>query len=138
MSQIADISIADGKATPVTHVFKPVQSGLESKYKRVGVAGQSAAAVETIVATAKLASTANGVNKIELDLAIPVSEVVSGSSGQGYTPAPAIAHIPRAKVTFFVHQRSTADERKDLRILLSNLLKDAQVIDLVDNLVPAN
>lgn len=136
--QIADISITDGKTTAVTHVFKPVQSGLESKYKRIGVAGQSAAAAETIVAVAKLASTANGVNKIELDLSIPVSEVVTGSSGQGYTPAPAIAHIPRAKVTFFVHQRSTVDERKDLRVMLSNLLKDGQIVDLVDNLVPAN
>lgn len=136
MATIASISINDGKATPEAHVYAAELSGVNSAWKRTGVAGQPAVAMERISASAKLAPQANGVNKIDIDLSVPVLEQVTGGSSQGYVAAPALAHTLRGKITIFAHQRSDVAGRKDLRTLLSNLLKDPQIIDLVDNLTP--
>lgn len=135
--QIATITIADGKATPESHAYVPVKSGLEAVWKRTGVANQPAVAMESIKAVAKLAE-GNGINKVVVDLAIPVLEQVTGGTSAGYVAAPQLAHVQRVQMTFFLSQRSDVAGRKDLRVLASNLLKDPQVIDYIDNLVPAN
>lgn len=138
MAVIANIAIADGANTPVTHTYVPIKSGLSAEWKRTGVAGQPAVAVESLKANLKLADSASGVNKVVLDLSLPVLEQTAGSSQSGYVAPPALAHTPRFQVTFFAHQRSTADDRKNLRVLLSNALLNSQIIDLIDNLTPPN
>lgn len=137
MASIATITIADGQATPVNHAFLPVKSGLDSMWKRTGVANQPAVAMESIKAVAKLVE-GNGINKVVIDLSVPVLEQVTGGTSAGYVAAPQLAFIQRAQVTFFLPQRSDTAGRKDLRVMMSNLLKDAQIVDLIDNLVPVN
>lgn len=139
MAQIANISINDGVTpTPVAHVFVPIKSGLSSEWKRTGVAGQPAVAVESLSVGLKPAQTASGVNKITIDLALPVLEQASGGTQSGYVAPPSLAHTPRVAVTFFCHQRSTVEDRKNLRVLLMNALANAQIVDVVDNLTPPN
>lgn len=138
MAQIANISINDGKATPEAHVYVAIKSGESSLWRRTGVAGQPAVAMESVKAIAKLATSANGVNKIDIELVVPVLEQAAAGAATGYVAPPALAHELRGKITLFAHQRSDSVGRKDLRVLLSNLLKDAQIVDLVDNLTPAN
>lgn len=138
MANIANIAINDGKSTPESHVYVPMKSGIDAQWKRTGVAGQPAVAMEQVTASAKLVETANGVNKIDIELSIPVLEQVTGGTSAGYTAAPALAHTLRAKVTFFAHQRSDVAGRKDMRVLLTGLLANAQIVDLVDNLTPTN
>lgn len=138
MANIANISIPDGKPTPESHVYVPMKSGTDAQWKRTGVAGQPAVAMEQVLASMKLVETANGVNKIDIELAIPVLEQVAGGTSAGYTAAPALAHTLRAKVTFFAHQRSDVAGRKDLRVLLTGLLANAQIVDMIDNLTPTN
>lgn len=133
MAQIASISIADAQSTPVTHVFNPVQS-VPPTYRRNGVSGQAAIANERLLIQTILAKTVNGVNKIQMELVLPVSEIPSAGASTGYTAPPAIAHEMRVKVEFFFHQRSEASGRKDLRVLLSNLLLNPQVVGAVDSL----
>jgi hypothetical protein len=133
MAQIAAISIADGQATAVTHVFNPIQS-VPPTYRRNGVAGQAAIAQERLLIDAILAKTKDGVNKVRLELVVPVSEVPSGNASTGYVAPPGVAHEMRVKVEFFFHQRSESAGRKDLRVLLSNLLLNSQVIGAIDNL----
>lgn len=134
MAAIAPISIADGQATPVTHVFNPKQSSPIAGYRRDGVTGQAVVAQERLSMKVTSAKTVNGVNRVMLQLVIPVSEVPSGAAVTGYVAPPAIAHEMKANIEFFLHQRSDLAGRKDLRVLLSNLLKDAQVVGIVDNL----
>lgn len=138
MAQIANMTVLDGKATPESHVFVPIKSGENALYRRTGVAGQPAVAMESVKTSAKLVSTANGVNKIDIELVVPVLEQTSSGAGTGYIAPPALAHELRGKLTLFCHQRSDSAGRKDLRLLLSNLLKDAQIVDLIDNLTPPN
>lgn len=133
MSQIASISVNDGQATPVAHVYNPIAS-VPPTYRRNGIAGQAAIAQERLLLQTILAKTTDGVNKVQMELAIPVSEVPAGGSSSGYTAPPAIAHTMRVKVEFFFHQRSITDGRKDLRVLLSNLLQNSQVVAAIDSL----
>lgn len=133
MSQIASISVDDGQSTPVTHVFNPIMS-VPPTYRRNGVSGQAAIAQERLLLQTILAKTTDGVNRVQLELVIPVSEVPAGGNSTGYTAPPSIAHTMRVKVEFFFHQRSVMEGRKDLRTLLVNLLWNPQVANAIDSL----
>jgi hypothetical protein len=133
MPQIASITVNDGQATPVPHVFNPVMS-VPPTYRRNGVSGQAAIANERLLIQTVLAKTANGVNRVQMELVVPVVETPAGGSASGYVAPPAIAHEMRVKVEFFLHQRSEKQARKDLRTLLTNLLSNAQVAAAVDDL----
>lgn len=134
MSQIANISIADGKATPTTHVFGPVTSAPEAMYREslVGLPliGQG-------VLSSLLKSQANApIQRVRVKLSLPALETATGQNASGYTAAPKVAYSNDVIVDFLLPSRGTPDQRKDLRVMLSNLLKDAQIIDLIDNLSP--
>ncbi|UUW21408.1 MAG: hypothetical protein [Sanya fiers-like virus 49] len=131
--QIAAITVDDGKTTPVSHVFNPIMS-VPPTYRRNGVSGQALIAQERLLLQALLAKTSTGVNRVQMELVIPVAEIPAGGTSSGYTAPPAIAHEMRVKVEFLLHQRSDMDGRKDLRVMLSNLLKSQQIIDMIDKL----
>lgn len=133
MAQIATISINDGASTPVAHVFNPIQS-VPPMYRRNAVVGQAVFAQERLFIDAILAKSKDGVNKVRFELVVPVSEVPAGSASSGYVAPPGVAHEMRVKVEFFFHQRSESAGRKDLRVLLSNLLLNPQVVSAIDNL----
>lgn len=133
MAQIAMISILDGQSTPVAHAYNPIQS-VPPTYRRNGVSGQAAIAQERLLINTVLAKTVNGVNRIQLELVVPVVETPAGGAASGYVAPPAVAHEMRVKVEFFFHQRSETAGRKDLRVLLSNLLLNSQVVSAIDTL----
>lgn len=133
MAQIATITINDGASTPVAHAFNPIAS-VPPQYRRNGVAGVALIGQERLLIDTILAKTKDGVNRIRLELVVPVMENPANGTQQGYVAAPGIAHEMRVKVEFFFHQRSESAGRKDLRVLLSNLLLNQQVVDVVDKL----
>lgn len=133
MAQIATITIKDGKSTPADHAFSPILS-VPPTYRRNDQPGQAAIAQERLLIQTIIAKTVNGVNRVQIELVVPVVETPSGGAATGYVAPPAIAHEMRAKVEFFLHQRSESAGRTDLRMLLSNLLKDPQVVAAVDKL----
>lgn len=77
MAQIAAITIKDGQGAGTDHVFNPIQS-VPPTYRRNNVAGQAAIAQERLLIDAILAKTKDGVNKVRMELVVPVSEVSSG------------------------------------------------------------
>lgn len=131
MSQIAPIVVADGKATPVNHTFGPVSVN-PAQYREsitgLPLVGQGVAGL-----TFRSGSNAT-LQRVRVMLALPALETVTGQNASGYTAAPKVAYENSVIVDFILPVRGTADQRKDLRVLLSNLLKDAQVVDAVDNL----
>lgn len=138
MAAISAITVVDGKSTPEPHVYQPIATMPAALYKRTGIAGQPAVAMEKVQASLKSAVGANGLNIGELVLSIPVLEQTAGGTSSGYVAAPSLAHELKAKVTFYMHNRSDAAGRKDLRVLLKNLLDNPQIIDLIENLTPPN
>lgn len=132
MSAIANIAILDGQGTPATHTFYPVQSDPIALYREnlpaLALIGQGTASLEI------RSKVHDSLQRIRVVLALPALETATGANANGYTAAPRVAYTNTATVDFILPARSTAAQRKDLRVLLSNLLLDAQVIDTVDNL----
>lgn len=129
MSQIANIAIQDGQGTPVTHTFYPLRSGDKSTW-RENQAGLSLIGQGIVDMSVKQGP----LNKVRLVLELPALETATGANASGYTAAPKVAYSNKAIVELFLPARGTAAQRKDLRVLLSNLLKDATILDSVENL----
>lgn len=137
MPQIAAITIKDGKTpTALDHLFQPFTAGSSSSWKRIDVAGQPVIAQESITAVLKSPSQPKQAYKVELNLNIPVLEQTTGGTSSGYVAPPALAHTQRMQVILFCDPRSTVEQRRDLRVMGANLLNNAQVIELIENLVP--
>lgn len=134
MSSIATITIADGKGTPENHVFQPINSGNDSLY-RTQVSTLPLVGQELI--TAKVKKVNPNVNSVVVGIELPALETAANANSSGYTAAPKVAYTNRVTVTFMLPTRGTAAQRTDLRTLIKNLLSNAQIVDLVDNLTPA-
>lgn len=133
MAAIAAITIADGQATPVNHTFNPVSTE-PANFRENGSASVPVVGQPSIVVDTSLNPSQTGVSKAKVTLVIPVLETASGSTVGGFTPAPAVAYYLTAKLEMLLPSRSTSAQRKDLRVMLKNLLLDNQVVQAVDNL----
>lgn len=133
MAAIAPITVADGKATPENHTFNPIET-VPPLFRENGDTTIPADGQNAVVMAMRPAQGISGVHKTSLTLRVPVLETVSGSTIGGYTPSPAVAYFMQAKVEFLLPARTTGAQRKDLRVLMQNLLANAQVVALVDTL----
>lgn len=134
MPQIATITINDGKTpTAEAHAFAPV-STTPPVFNRNNVAGQPVIGQERILIKSIRAAKTDGVNRVQVELVVPVLEQAAGGSSSGYVAAPQVAHELRFKGEFLMHQRSDSAGRKDLRVLASNLLLNAMLVGAVDSL----
>lgn len=132
MAQIANIAIADGASSPVTHTFFPLASKPDALYREslsaLPLVGQG------IVSLVNRSPANAQLQRVRIKLELPALETATGNNAEGYTAAPKVAYTNSVVVDMILPARGTVQQRKDLRVMLSNLLKDAQVIDLVDNL----
>jgi len=131
MSTAANIAIQDGQATPVTHTFYPIQTTDPVIYR------ESLADTPTIgngTVNVSLKDNGSGLNKAVITMRLPALETATGANPAGYTAAPAEAYTHQVKVEWILPARGTSDQRKDLRLLLTDLLSDAQIVDLIDEL----
>lgn len=132
MAQIANIVINDGATTPVGHTFFPVASAPKAIY-REGLANLPLVGQGQIVLSGGVPGAA--LQRVKMTLALPALETATGANSDGYTAAPRVAYTNTVQVEFILPARGTMQQRKDLRVMLSNLLKDAQVVDVIDNLI---
>lgn len=132
MSAIANIAIQDGKSTPATHTFIPVQSDPDAIFRESDAAlpliGQG-----TVQITLR-SKVSDALQKVRVVLELPALETATGANGSGYTAAPRVAYSNKAIIDLILPSRGTVAQRKDLRVLLANLLANAQIIDSIDNL----
>lgn len=136
MSAIANIVINDGESTPVAHTFAPNgNTGTEANYADRA----SGISIGFPVLKTNLAAAGRNqpLNKIRVRLSVPKLETVSGSTDAGLVPAPRLAYAGSFDGTFIFHERSTVQDRKNVRALLANLFANSTIVDLVDNLAPA-
>lgn len=132
MSAIANIAILDGQGTPATHTFYPVQSDPQAHYREniasLALIGQG------VIAITVLSKASDPLQKVRVMLELPALETVTAQNSAGYTAAPKVAYSNKITMDLFLPARGTAAQRKDLRVLASNLLLNAQVIDAIENL----
>lgn len=128
MSAIANVTINDGATTPVAHVFAPVQSNPNPIWRDTASAKTYLASQYSFSAIRKGNSAPKGLTRVRLTLQLP-------TMGTGVSiPASEVDYSHQVSVEFICPNRGVKQERKDLRVLLMNLLADAQVIDMIDEL----
>lgn len=134
MSAIVSITTLDG-ATPapntVTLYPNSTSKGAASWRERkanVPLTGQATA--DATLSKDK----ATGLNTIRLTITQPVLEEIASGSSSGYIAAPKVAYLMKARVEFFINDRTTEQNRKDIRSMLYNALDDNQIQNMVDQL----
>lgn len=123
MSQIANITVFDGAATPVSHTLVP-QSVTRDKGTVVAVWREQLASLPTeaqVTATARLTTLKNRTVRAEVLVEVPVMETVTNQNAAGYTAAPKVAFVDRISLIQFQHPRSTITSRRLARMLAVNI-----------------
>lgn len=135
MASTANIVINDGENTPVARTFAPdgiPENGAEFKDRSGGIPlGYGMIKISRPKAPQDMV---NGSYKSVVQLMLPKLETVSGSTTQGFEPAPRVAYTCVAKLEVWLPVRSTTQDRKNLRTLFKNLLENATVVDVIDDL----
>lgn len=133
MANIANIVIADGAATPVNHTFHPIQASPDALFREgissLAMVGQGRIGLRSV------SPASASLQRVSMTLELPALETVTAQNADGYTAAPKVAYTNTVKVEFLLPARGTTQQRKDLRVMLRNLLADTQIVDLVDSLI---
>lgn len=136
MAAIAPITIADGQDTPVNHTFNPISAN-PPLYKQNTDDTVAAIGENELLLTLKRGVASQGnpaINRAKITLRLPVLETLGSSGASGYEAPPSVAYWLQATVECMLPDRSTGEQRKDLRVLLTNALSNAQIVSLVDTL----
>jgi len=136
MSAQANLVLADGQSTPVNHTFSARGADLALAVWKDISAGIGIG-VPSITLSYKESDGASGAWRCEARVTIPVLEAISGDAG-GYTPSPKVAYKMFGKVEFIAPNRSTVQNRKDLKAYLANLLAATVMSETLVDFNPPN
>lgn len=140
MPAIGTIVINDGQATPVAHTFNPTKQDVQNDqvvYHENGV--NTPVAWPKLVIKNVMPSSMNTkggvvpVYEVDMSLMVPTMESL-GTSDSGYTPQPSVAFYEAGNVRLRLPATGTKQGRKNMRIMLANLLQHATVTSVVDDL----
>jgi hypothetical protein len=140
MAAVAAMSILDGQASPVAHSFVPI-SYIDGVWLFEDQTGSSPIGYNRITISLTRSGPApagqpsdGGRNaRCTIKVWVPVLETL-GVNDAGITPPPTVAYVEDAKVEFRIPERSSVAVRKDTRAYTRNVLNDALVIDMLENL----
>jgi hypothetical protein len=124
MSNIANITVFDGAATPVSHVLVPVsvtrKDNMITALWREQLTGVPLEGQVSF--TTQLEQLKSGTWHYTATVQVPVMESVSGQNSAGYTASPKVAFIDTVKAEGFHSRRSTITGRRLARQILANLM----------------
>ena len=138
----SNIVLADALATPVNHTFVPLgpdRDGVfwwedQSQASPIGFWRISYTLKRPSVGAAGTASNQR-TYRATIGLHEPILENVTNNTVSGIAPAPTVSYVPRSFVEFVMPERSSLQNRKDLRKMAYNLLNESQLIALVETLI---
>ncbi len=141
MAALAAFTINNGDATPVAYTFTP--TGPDSNgvqwFEQTTPTPTNSRAAARVSASLKRPPVGNSlagkIATVEFGLWLPFMETVANNSA-GLTPAPTLAYEEIFRITYKLPERSTAADRKNLRVLGFNLTANANTLlaSMVDNL----
>lgn len=135
MPAIGNVVINDGATTPVAHTFAP--AGIEGA---TALYADRSGGIPVGYFTLDVSLRKPSPKSIEKQylatfrIITPILEQTSPSTASGIQPAPTVGYKPIATVQFWLPERSTLQNRKDLRKLVQNLMADSVVTSVVENL----
>lgn len=124
MSAIANLTLADGQASPVNHTFtaKGVRNGIAKWKDQVG-AVEAGMPVATF--SLRESTSSSPMTKVTMKIRLPVLETDPSFI------VPTVAYENFVNIEFATHQRCTLAERKDLLAFAKNLLATTPMGDSV-------
>lgn len=139
MTAVTSIVLNDAQGSPVAHTFIPLgpdTSGVwwfedQTGASAVGYNRISIQLVRTPPAQNGTASSSNRVNRLKIKIHIPTLETL-GTNDNGITPPPTVAYVTRAVIDLDLPERSTLQNRKDIRKYAQFVLADAQIVALAE------
>jgi len=132
MAAQADIVLADGQASPANHTFSKRGADMKVALWR-DISGGLNVGMPTISMSLKETNGSDGKVVVDIRISLPVLETISGSDG-GYTPSPKVAYTEWFVCSFTLPNRATLQNRKDILAYAKNLLANAAVTSLVQDL----
>lgn len=133
MTAFADLTINDGQATPVAHIFKARRiEGIVAKYQ--DISGGIAIGYPQVTLSSREPVGSSGNFKVIAKVILPVLETVSGTSYAGIVAAPTLAYSLTFTGEFILPSRSTLAVRKDILAYAKNLMNSAVITSLVQDL----
>lgn len=141
MAAAVNIAIYDAKATPVLHTFVPIGRDANGVYWWEDQSQASAIGYYRISMSVKRPpparagmSAGDRVFRSTIVLHTPVLETL-GTNDNGLTPPSTVAYVPTMKFEAVVSERSTLQDRKDLRRLSEFMVEESQFIGLIENYI---
>lgn len=135
MPAIGNVVINDGATTPVAHTFAPAgQEGLVNSYAD-RLSGIPVGYYTLDISLRK--PSPKSLEKMYLAtfrIRTPILEVTSPSTASGIQPAPTVGYNPICEIKFWLPERSSLQDRKNLRAYAKNLMADAVVTAVVESL----
>jgi len=134
MPAFASLSLLDGASTPVSHTFSPVKidaAGVAHFAERTGGIGVGFA---TATLSVRAPSKTSRNYKVVAKMVVPTLETITGPTVNGITPPPTKAYDCMATIEFVLPDRSTAQERKNLRAMFKNMIGQSPMIDAIESL----
>lgn len=131
MPQNTTIAIQDGAATPVTHTFNPqsIDSNGVAVYKE-RVSGVPIGQPQLSLSVRAPAGN-SATYKVSGRLTMPKVVTTTDSSGKTVT---SVDYAPLGTFDFVLPVKADKIDRTNMRVLLSNALKNAVVISMIDDL----
>jgi hypothetical protein len=135
MPAIGNVVINDGATTPLAHTYAPAGiSGPIAYYAdRSGGIPVGYFTLDISLRPPSPQSTEK-MYLATFRIKTPILEQTSPSTATGIQPAPTVGYTPICEMKFWLPERSTLQNRKDLRAFAKNLLADAVVTAVVENL----
>lgn len=131
MPAFTALTINDGLATPVAHTFaQKTLIGTEATY--VDRISGITVGYPSIVVNSMPPTKTSRLAKVRMKVVMPVLEVVNASTYNGITPAPTKAYDLTFDAMFFLPERCTLAQRKDILAFAKNLLANALTTSLVE------
>jgi hypothetical protein len=141
MSAVANIVLNDAQGSPVAHTFVPLGPDTSGAWWFEDQSASSPIGYNRISLHLVRNSNSPGVGvnagdrtaRVKIGLHTPKLETL-GNNSAGLTPPPTVAYTPRCNVEFIISERSSLQDRKDLRKYIDFLMAETQVTDMVENL----
>lgn len=138
MAAVANMVINDGQATPVAHTFVPIsfRNGVWLFEDQSGTSPIGFNKITYSLTRPDPTTSGNSKNRDSrcvIKVWVPVLETL-GVSDAGITPPPTISYVLGSAHEFRIPERSSPQNRKDLRAYSRNVLDNALVIDMLENL----
>lgn len=135
MAAATNIVINDGAATPVAHTFVPSNRDANGVMVFVDQSPDIPAGYHRITANLREPQGNSADFRVDLRLWFKTLEVTSPSTSTGIQPAPMLAYQQVGGIELRLPKRGSKQERKNTRVLLKNLLENAQIAAMIDDLI---